>query len=384
MNKCLEIFNKYGPLMDQQEYPVGDSILAVKIGDQIYSTKPGIDFSNIKEADIETGLFSFIPAAKENGALVLSQTPSCMALLKRGIHFRPSLDDMAQIVGPVCKIYKTIPQAMGTNAGCFIRDFCGQGYTLTVGRSLYEAIVAMTVLEKSASVSLLAEKLGGEKPLGSFETHLMRLVYKKKYSKAESKVKTIEQSQGVNELQKDTCFSCSPDEMVLREALVDYGKKLVKTGLVQGTWGNLSARLDDHFMLVTPSGLDYERLTPKDMVKVNINTLEYEGNLKPTSEKGLHSEIYSRRPDAIAIIHTHSKYASVFAAAEKDVSSKIKLAAYGLAGTKALKNHTADALGQSYGTVMSHHGMVVTGSSLEDAFCNCQRLEKECQDALEK
>ncbi|MBQ2747398.1 MAG: class II aldolase/adducin family protein, partial [Firmicutes bacterium] len=69
--------------------------------------------------------------------------------------------------------------------------------------------------------------------------------------------------------------------------LVDYGKKLVQTGLVQGTWGNLSVRLDDTYMIVTPSGLDYLRLTPADMVKVNIETLEYEGDLKPTSEKGL-------------------------------------------------------------------------------------------------
>ena len=86
----------------------------------------------------------------------------------------------------------------------------------------------------------------------------------------------------------------------------------METGLVQGTWGNLSIRLDDKYMLVTPSGLDYTRLTPADMVKVNISTLAYEGSLKPTSEKGLHAEVYKQRPDAGAVIHTHSKYCCVF------------------------------------------------------------------------
>ena len=105
------------------------------------------------------------------------------------------------------------------------------------------------------------------------------------------------------------------NEMEVREKLVDYGKRLVATGLVQGTWGNLSMRLDEGHMLVTPSGLDYNRLTPMDMVKVDITTLEYEGNQKPTSEKGLHAEFFRRRPEGGAVIHTHSKFASVFAAA---------------------------------------------------------------------
>jgi L-fuculose-phosphate aldolase len=55
-------------------------------------------------------------------------------------------------------------------------------------------------------------------------------------------------------------------EQELRQALVDYGNKLVEAGLVQGTWGNLSVRFDEKYMLTTPSGLDYTILTPEDMV----------------------------------------------------------------------------------------------------------------------
>ena len=391
INTLLEIFRKYAPLMNAQEYPCGNAILVLNDGGDLYSTKAGANFDDLTEADIDKNILNFIPDGGVNKAMVLFNTPSAKVLLERRKNFKPALDDMAQIIGPCCKYFKQVPNKLGQNAGCFVENVAGQSYCLTVGRTLYEAIVAMTVLEKSASVSLLAEKLGGEKPLGGLETRLMRFVYRKKYSKAEVSAKSGEQKNGP-ETVKDAISesiskgiippSYSEKELALRESLVEYGKKLVETGLVQGTWGNLSARLNEEFMLVTPSGLDYTRLTPDDMVKVEIKTLNYEGSLKPTSEKGLHAEVYSRRPKVGAIIHTHAKFASVFAAAEKDLSSEVKLAGYGLAGTKALKNHTADALGKNYGTIMSHHGMLVVGDDLEEAFANCQKLEAECESAL--
>lgn len=178
-------------------------------------------------------------------------------------------------------------------------------------------------------------------------------------------------------------------EALLREQLVEYGKKLVDTGLVQGTWGNLSLRLDEEYMLVTPSGLDYTRLTAADMVKVRIDTLEYEGELKPTSEKSLHAAIYERRPEVCAVIHTHSRLCSVFAAARRPVpvrdpemkkifGSCIPLAKYALPGTGALKDNTVSALAQGWGCIMSAHGMITCGRSIEDAFEHCLQMEACC------
>lgn len=175
-------------------------------------------------------------------------------------------------------------------------------------------------------------------------------------------------------------------EQKLREALVEYGVKLVETGLVQGTWGNISVRLDDKHMLVTPSGLDYLRLTPADMVKVNIDTLEYEGGIKPTSEKGLHAGLYQLRPDLGAVIHTHSKYCCMFAAARKPLpvedpalqavfGSEVALAGYGLPGSKTLSKNTVAAFGDGMGAIMTAHGMICGGSDIADAFENCGKLE---------
>ena len=96
-------------------------------------------------------------------------------------------------------------------------------------------------------------------------------------------------------------------EMEREEAAVlvcEYGRKLLNRGLVIGTWGNLSIRTDDGFMVITPSGADYETLTPKDLAVVNLKTGEQEGG-KPSSEKPLHWAVYMDRPNAGAVIHTH-------------------------------------------------------------------------------
>ena len=92
---------------------------------------------------------------------------------------------------------KSLVKALKNNEGCFVlkgisKDGEGMGYTMTLGRTLYEAVVAMTVIEKSAEVFLLAEKLGGSKPIPKWEAKLMRKKYKKKYSRAEEAVRLVE------------------------------------------------------------------------------------------------------------------------------------------------------------------------------------------------
>lgn len=338
-------------------------------------------------------------------AAIISRTPYCQKMLARlqekGI-FRPVLDDMAQIVGPQVQV---IPEEIGAMTSalrkaaavfvCTGTDAQGHvtGYTLTVGRSHYEAVVALTVLEKSAEVYLKAEILGGGKPLSRFDAHLMRTIYMKKYSKAETAAKDAEEAgeaQGCaadsGEMAQVAIDYSSDRETMLRQQLVLFGKKLVETGLVQGTWGNLSVRLDEKNMLCTPSGLDYTRLTPADMVKVEIERLHYTGDKKPTSEKGLHAAVYQRRADIGAVIHTHAKYSSIFAAARKAMpiepeegravfGSQVELAGYGLPGTKKLMRQTAEAIGENFGCLMSAHGMVCCGADLATAFANCALLE---------
>lgn len=186
------------------------------------------------------------------------------------------------------------------------------------------------------------------------------------------------------------------DETRARELLVEYGLKLQSAGLVQGTWGNLSILLDDEYMVCTPSGRDYNHLTPSDMVKVNIDTLEYEGDIKPTSEKMFHARIYKEHPDAGAVVHTHSTYSCVYATVgktmkitDKDsitkIGNKIKCAKYALSGTKSLCENILSVLTEdSKGCFMAHHGMVCYGPNMEGAFDNALLIESTAAAIIEK
>ena len=292
-------------------------------------------------------------------------------IIEKGKGFTVFLDDTAQIIGSEVKLVseKNIEASLEENSAVLVKE----GYAASFGRSTREAETAMEVLEKACFVLLKGESLGGVIPLSEEDSVLMRNNYLNNYSKAEEgdeKAVTGRSTEGTDSR-----------ELSLRKDLVAYGNKLVEEGLVSGTWGNLSIRLDEDTMVVTPSGITYDRLTPGDMVKVRIDDLTWDGDLKPTSEKILHAEIYRRRPEVRAIIHTHQTGASIFAACEKDLG-EIKTAAYALPGTDDLAKFTADALGENPTCIMAHHGMCAVGKTLAEALENCTNLEtlamKQC------
>ena len=168
------------------------------------------------------------------------------------------------------------------------------------------------------------------------------------------------------------------------------GKRLLKEGLVARTWGNVSVRISDTHMVITPSGRPYAELTPDDMVKVNFYTLEFEGTIKPSSELKLHCEVYKNRPHISACIHTHQMYASIVAAAQKDVvvldpahqailgASVIKAAPYALPNSKKITFGTEKAIESANAALMANHGCVCIGRNLEDVFTVCKTLEDAC------
>lgn len=183
------------------------------------------------------------------------------------------------------------------------------------------------------------------------------------------------------------------EEKKLRELVKESGLRLVKEGLVQGTWGNVSVRLSPSTMIVTPSGLDYLSLTAEDMVVVDINTLEYEGENKPTTERKIHAAIYRERPEINAVIHTHSIWCSSLAAARiplpapsesflKLVGGDVQVGPYGLPSTSKLTNATIEAIKGRKACLMAGHGVLVCGDSLEQAFDICRIMEEGAKDYI--
>jgi len=176
-----------------------------------------------------------------------------------------------------------------------------------------------------------------------------------------------------------------------KNIVCNAGKQLLKDGLVARTWGNVSVRISDTQMVITPTGRSYNELVPDDMVVVDFYTLKFEGNIKPSSELKLHCQIYKTRPHINAVIHTHQMYASIVAAAQKDVvvldeahqkilgGKIIKTAPYALPNTKKITVESARAIENSNAALMANHGVVCIGKKLEDVFNVARTLEDACK-----
>ena len=180
----------------------------------------------------------------------------------------------------------------------------------------------------------------------------------------------------------------------LKKEIIKGGQRLLKEGLVARTWGNISVRVDENHMLITPSGRPYETLSEADIVLVNYHTSKHEGSIKPSSEKELHCEIYQSRPNIHAVIHTHQMNASTVAAAQREVppilddmaqiiGPTVRVAEYALPSTKKITKKTVKALKGRNAALMANHGAVCVGRDLDEAFVVCQVLEKACKAFIE-
>ncbi len=185
------------------------------------------------------------------------------------------------------------------------------------------------------------------------------------------------------------------DILEAKELVIKAGHELLESGLIARTWGNVSCRIDDKQFVITPSGKAYETLTPDDIVLVNIEDLSYEGDVKPSSEKGIHASCYQLRSDCNFVIHTHQKNASVVSALGVDINfvdekyaalvgRDVPCASYGLPGTGKLRKGVVNAItrSSSKGIIMAHHGAVCLGESYEDAFNIANALEDICESFI--
>ena len=185
------------------------------------------------------------------------------------------------------------------------------------------------------------------------------------------------------------------NEQQARETIVRAGIELKKAGLIVRTWGNISCRIDNTRFAITPSGRAYEALKPEDIVICNITdgktamgnlgTVSLSGNIKPSSEKGVHALIYRQSREAGFVIHTHQRFASAAAssnvtAIQDDKMGKIPAAAYGLPGTKKLMRNVEAVMAQAKGAIlMSHHGALCYGKGYSETFDTANALEAACK-----
>lgn len=178
----------------------------------------------------------------------------------------------------------------------------------------------------------------------------------------------------------------------LRVKIIETCRWLSDIGYVFGTWGNISVRLEDGSLLITPSKLDYTIMQPEDLVVMNINGSILSGHHLPTSERELHRGIMNKRKDIQAIIHTHSPYAMAMAAVEGGIPAISEEMCQLVGGAIPLtplfvpsENHVelgevvTEAIGERYAVLIRNHGPVCCGTSLDEAKVCTQVVEKAAQ-----
>ena len=172
-----------------------------------------------------------------------------------------------------------------------------------------------------------------------------------------------------------------------REQVVEYGKKLVTTGLTDGTFGNLSVfDRESGLMAISPSGMDYFATTPEDVVVADLEGKVVEGKRKPSSELDLHRLFYRRRKDVNGVVHTHSPFATILSCLRWPIPPIHYLVAYSGRevpcipyypfGSLELAEAARDALAEDVNVcLLGNHGLLAAGGSLSFAFDAAQQIE---------
>lgn len=180
-----------------------------------------------------------------------------------------------------------------------------------------------------------------------------------------------------------------------KNQVIEAGKELSKSGLIARTWGNVSCRTDQAHFVITASGRNYMTLTPEEVIEVGIDDLHYESDIKPSSEKKVHREIYRIREDVNFVIHTHQSNASAVSAMglsriklDKEypsIGNYVLCADYALPGTKTLCRNTAAAVKETgnKAVIMKNHGAVCYGRDYDEAIEIAYTLEEACGRYLE-
>jgi len=171
-----------------------------------------------------------------------------------------------------------------------------------------------------------------------------------------------------------------------KKQVLEYAQKAYRQALVAGTSGNLSARSDEGYIVITPSGRDYLTMVPEDIMVIDLEGNIIEGAHQPSSEWPLHAEIYKSMPEVKSVVHTHSPYATAFAVLNEPIplvlvemvyflKGEIPVAPVAMQGTPDVGLGVVKTLQGQTACLMQNHGAITIGESLPQAFIRTEYLE---------
>ncbi|MBE3595237.1 MAG: class II aldolase/adducin family protein [Candidatus Carbobacillus altaicus] len=176
-------------------------------------------------------------------------------------------------------------------------------------------------------------------------------------------------------------------EMSLREEMCRIGKLLFDRMFVAGTEGNVSVRLSNDEILVTPTQVSKGMMRPEMMVKVDLSGNVLSGELKPSSELPMHLKIYNDRPDVKAVVHAHPPYATAHAVSGVPFDraflpeavvylGDIPIAPYGLPSSQEIPEAIQPYLADHTALLLENHGALTWGEDLLTAYFHMENLEQ--------
>ena len=178
--------------------------------------------------------------------------------------------------------------------------------------------------------------------------------------------------------------------LVMKKELMRIGNQLYARGMIAGTDGNISVRLDDNRILITPSGLPKGRLNADDLVIIDQNGEHLQGIRQVSSEYLMHTFVYRNRPDVMACVHSHPLYVTAFAVAGIHLAVDIlpevvvsiggmPLTDYAPPGTDAVPKSLAPHIEDNNAFVLRNHGLLTVGRSLDEAYNRQEVVEHYAQ-----
>jgi L-fuculose-phosphate aldolase len=177
------------------------------------------------------------------------------------------------------------------------------------------------------------------------------------------------------------------DLQSVREQLVECGVRLLRKGLLTQTSGNLSIRLSAGAMAITPTSIEYDTITPADIVVCDMNGAVLEGTRAPSSETPLHAAVYQHRGDIDAIVHTHSQHATTIAILGMPIpavhyiiaslnTTTVPVAPYATYGSPQLAASVRDTFeAPCMAVLIANHGVVAGGQTLKQAADGAETTE---------
>jgi ribulose-5-phosphate 4-epimerase/fuculose-1-phosphate aldolase len=361
--------------------------LCVRVDDYFFLSTGGnkvlaeITEDSYEICDISSGeLGEIFQKRSDINAILFGCSTDTVAVSEKADAIPVALEDLARLTGSELKVIpdasaSSILSALKDSSVCLIK---GTG-AIAVGTNCRKAVAGAQIVEKACEAEIHGDVLGGTVPIEKALADELRKDFVSDYINR-------------NESTNVEYVKYDEEEFAVRGSLIDYGKELVKRDLSYGSWGNLSVRLNDDEMLITPSSMDYFDIKIEDIVKVNIHTLEYGNQRIPSTEVSMHASAYRNLPDCKAMIQTRSNAISVFAACKagftlgegelQELIGDVKVTDYALPGSDELGETVVSTLKDTHACIIPHHGAVFYGPSLDVVMAVAEAVEKRARNLL--